>query len=345
MTTQKKQRFLTSRILLILIVIAAAFIAAFLGQVLITELSLSPSLLPENGIIVRTQTNDPASMRKHAQAIADREGSAHVRLFVAQDSTSASKEGWVVSNDGWVMTFAGQTAVEDMKFVRLNSGAFFAIKSSVTDLATGLRFVKIEQQRVQPLTISQRFEEAAFDPLISVSSEGLAASTSVAGWTLQPSANNRFSSDLVHRFPAVMTQSTVASALYNTNEELVCLLRPNDAASFGSCIPAEQIRISLDQVLRTATIVRPSLGVTYQDLAYTPAMSADQSAGASVVTVAGAASKAGLRVGDVITAVDGTPLSERLTLSEVVLRSKKGDKLELTVSRRNQPLSISVTLE
>ncbi len=332
LSSHKKQRILTSRFLLVIIVIAAAFLAAFLGQVFITELSFSPSLLPENGIIVRTQTNDPATMRKHAQAIVNRDGAGHVQLYATQDIASAHKEGWVVSNDGWIMTF--QEGPDAFHFVRLNSGTFYPIKSSVLDQATGLRFVKIDQTRLQPLTIAQRFEEEAFDPLISVSADGLASSATVVGWKLQSMANGRFSSEQVNRFPVITVANTVDAAYYNTNEELVCLLLPREAASLGNCLVAEQIRLAMDQVLRSGSISRAALGVTYQELN-----------GAVVVSATGAAAKAGVRIGDVVTAVDGTPLGERLTLSEAVLRAKSGDKIELTISRRDQPLSISVTLE
>lgn len=56
------------------------------------------------------------------------------------------------------------------------------------------------------------------------------------------------------------------------------------------------------------------------------------------------AATAGLQVGDVITAVAGTKIDANNTLSSLVQAHKPGDKIDLSVTRGSQDLTITVTL-
>jgi S1-C subfamily serine protease len=56
------------------------------------------------------------------------------------------------------------------------------------------------------------------------------------------------------------------------------------------------------------------------------------------------AAQAGLQVGDVITAIDGTNIDQNHTLASLIQAKKPGDTVKLSVTRGNQNLSISVTL-
>ena len=62
------------------------------------------------------------------------------------------------------------------------------------------------------------------------------------------------------------------------------------------------------------------------------------------VTEDSPADRAGLRVGDIITAVDSEPLSEDVSLSELIRAHEPGDEVELTVQRAGRERTITVTL-
>lgn len=57
-----------------------------------------------------------------------------------------------------------------------------------------------------------------------------------------------------------------------------------------------------------------------------------------------AADKAGLKAGDVITAVGGTNIDASHTFQSLLQAHKPGDKLDLSVNRAGQPMTVSVTL-
>ncbi len=56
------------------------------------------------------------------------------------------------------------------------------------------------------------------------------------------------------------------------------------------------------------------------------------------------AAKAGLQVGDVITAIGGTQIDQTHSLSDLVQTKKPGDSVALSVTRGGQSLTINVTL-
>lgn len=58
----------------------------------------------------------------------------------------------------------------------------------------------------------------------------------------------------------------------------------------------------------------------------------------------GPAAKAGLKIGDVITRFDGTAVSSTKKVREMLLKYKPGDKVEVTVQRGSDTLTMTITL-
>jgi membrane-associated protease RseP (regulator of RpoE activity) len=62
------------------------------------------------------------------------------------------------------------------------------------------------------------------------------------------------------------------------------------------------------------------------------------------VEASSAAAQAGLQTGDVITAISGTPIDQNHQIADVIKAHKPGDKVDLTVTRGAQTLTLNVTL-
>ncbi len=57
-----------------------------------------------------------------------------------------------------------------------------------------------------------------------------------------------------------------------------------------------------------------------------------------------AGAQAGLQVGDIITAISGTPIDQNHQIADLIKTHKPGDKVDLTVTRGTQTLTLNVTL-
>jgi len=107
------------------------------------------------------------------------------------------------------------------------------------------------------------------------------------------------------------------------------------------------VKAVLDQLVTKGKVVRGWLGVKVQDL--TPAM-ADKfgvAAGALVADViAGSpAETAGLKSGDVITAVDTKPVKSAADLVRIISSSPAGATVDLTIVRSKRTIHLQVTLQ
>lgn len=107
----------------------------------------------------------------------------------------------------------------------------------------------------------------------------------------------------------------------------------------GFAIPIEQVRVTADQILRTGEARYPVIGATVQT-------SRGTSEGARVEEVMAdtPAERGGLEEGDVIVAVDGERVTDGIALIVSIRTHQPGEKIEFTVRREGDEITINVTL-
>jgi putative serine protease PepD len=117
------------------------------------------------------------------------------------------------------------------------------------------------------------------------------------------------------------------------------------AAGIGFAIPSDTVTSIAGQLIATGKVAssgRASLGITAQ----TVADAAGQPAGVGVVAVTpgGAAARAGIAVGDIITALVGQPTTSLAALQSVLAAHKPGDRVQARISRDGTTSTVTVTL-
>lgn len=350
-----KKTFLSSRVLLILLIIFAAFLAAFLGQVAINLLTVSPSLLPEQRLIISRSQDVYALLHNLAQDVAARESDGFVQLYTQLIDNVAAPvaQGLIITNDGWMLTVAAPDNTR-WQWARLESGELLPITKIVQDPATPLLFVKTEGTNLQPVTLADRLGAETWGPKLTL---GYGRETSIVVLKEPVSLKTGYvSSDQINRFYQVSGGGSAGQALYSEKGEILGLLAQAQGSLF--MIDVQQIRLAMDQVLRSGVIRRPSLGVQYIDLAsraFSQAINPGVNAGAlltnavqaaqpTVLPVSSLAYKSGLRLQDVIVSINGTPVNHTRGLSDLILAAKPGDTVELGVLRNGKTVTLDVAL-
>lgn len=118
------------------------------------------------------------------------------------------------------------------------------------------------------------------------------------------------------------------------------------APGIGFAIPSNTVRRIADQLVKDGKVTstgRPALGVTVSTLAGP----GGQGTGVTVsaVTAGGPAATAGIRVGDVITAVGGTTVTDTQELQDALVAHQPGQQVAVTVTRSGGGSdTVSVTL-
>ncbi|MEV5142975.1 trypsin-like peptidase domain-containing protein [Streptomyces sp. NPDC052727] len=117
------------------------------------------------------------------------------------------------------------------------------------------------------------------------------------------------------------------------------------APGIGFAIPASMVRTVADQIVREGKVVesgRAALDIT----ARTVVDDRYQPSGVAVVTVraGGAADRAGLRAGDIITGLGDRPVTTITSLAEALADDKPGQRTTVTYQRDGTEKTVEVTL-
>ena len=142
-------------------------------------------------------------------------------------------------------------------------------------------------------------------------------------------------------------------ALVNLRGELVgintAILAPAGGnVGIGFAIPTEMAENVMHQLIEHGEVRRGMLGVTIQDL--TPelaeAFGVDRQRGVVITQVVedSAAEKAGLKSGDVVTAVDGRPVNRAADLRNKVGMAPVGEKVTLSILRDGKKKDVTATI-
>lgn len=107
----------------------------------------------------------------------------------------------------------------------------------------------------------------------------------------------------------------------------------------GFAIGSDQVKYVADQLIATGKAEHPQLGITAGDVTET----GQQGAVVGQVTPGSAAEKAGLRADDVITSVNGLPVSGSESLVALVRASQVGQPMTLTVIRNGSEEKVEAT--
>jgi serine protease Do len=120
-------------------------------------------------------------------------------------------------------------------------------------------------------------------------------------------------------------------------------------SGMGFAIPTQIVQPTVDTLIRDGKVTHGFIGIQIADVTPDNAKFFDmkKAEGALVSDVQPDApgAKAGLRSGDVITELDGKPVSDAGQLQMIVGQKRPGDTIHLQVVRDSKPMSVAVTLD
>ncbi len=115
----------------------------------------------------------------------------------------------------------------------------------------------------------------------------------------------------------------------------------------GFAIPASVVSYVVPQLVENGEVERGFLGVSFNAVPSTLAQALAAPRGAAQVTMVipdGGAEKAGIRVGDIITAVDGRELRDPNQLRSIVGNLAPGSEVQLSLIRDDESLTVTARL-
>jgi serine protease Do/serine protease DegQ len=142
-------------------------------------------------------------------------------------------------------------------------------------------------------------------------------------------------------------------ALVNLRGELIGInteiISSNGAnIGIGFAIPVNMARTVMDQLIKYGAVKRGQLGVSMYtvtpDIAHSLGLADAVGALVSQVVEGSPADKAGLRVGDVITSVNGQPVKSNSELRNAIGLLRVGDRMDIGLVRDGKPMRVTAVI-
>lgn len=269
--------------------------------------------------------------------------------------------GFILTKNGLIVT--NKHVVEDTtaKYrVIIGENNVVEVKQIYRDPLNDLAILKVDRNDLTPVKLGNSDEIKVGSTVIAIGTAlGQFRSTVtvgvISGVGRGITAGNSVSGieklDNVIQTDAAINLGNSGGPLFNSLGEVIGVNVAVSAAgqNIGFALPINLVKESVDIFNTTGEFDRPYLGVGYREISKQTAALNNVPAGSYVseVTVGSPAEKAQIKVGDIVTEVDGTKLVDEKSTSLTTLINKKkiGEITEIKIWRNGTESTIRVMLE
>jgi putative serine protease PepD len=264
-------------------------------------------------------------------------------------SSQAQGSGFVYDTAGHIVTNQhvadGATSIR----VRFANGKSYNATVVGTDASTDLAVLKVDAPTsvLHPLSLGDSTQLEVGDGVVAIGSpfglEETVTTGIVSALHRQMTSPNNFTIANSIQTDAAINHGNSGGPLLNMQGQLIGVNAQIESDSGGNdgvgfAIPSSTVRSVVSQILATGTAKHAYLGVALDDSSSPLGARIDQ------VTTDTPAADAGLRVGDVVTAVGDKSISTGDGLRAAVEARSPGDKLDLTIVRNGNTEHVTVKL-
>lgn len=262
--------------------------------------------------------------------------------------------GVIVSPSGYILTNNHVIEGADNIEVSLNDQRKARARIVGVDPETDLAVLKIELDRLPVIVLGNSDELEIGDQVLAIGNPFGVGQTVTSG-IVSALGRNQLGINVFENFiqtDAAINPGNSGGALVDIQGRLLGIntaiySRSGGSMGIGFAIPVSTARQVLDSIVREGQVIRGWIGVEPQELNTELAETFNVRARTGVIITGvlqnGPAAQAGVRPGDVITAVGGQPVRSVTELLGAVAALKPGVPSQLTVQRRDGEKELTVT--
>ena len=283
----------------------------------------------------------------------------------SQQVQVGSGSGIILTSDGYIVTCKHVVDSAETVKVILNDDKEYDAKLIGSDARSDLAVLKIEATGLSPATLGDSDMLTVGEDVIAIGNplgelRGTATSGIVSALSREVTVENMTMSLI--QTDAAISPGNSGGGLFNASGSLIGIVNAKanstDAEGLGFAIPVSSVKTIISNLIDHGYVLgRAYLGVYTQDVTLSSGSSDWSnglfggyfgSSGTTCVQIAqivsgSAAEQAGLKVGDLILAVNDTQISSNSALASVIAGFNAGDSATLTIQRDGKQQDISVT--
>ncbi|MBN2482229.1 MAG: Do family serine endopeptidase [Bacteroidales bacterium] len=275
-----------------------------------------------------------------------------------QRNVEAYGSGVIISENGYIVT--NNHVIENSQNITvvLYDKREFTAELVGTDPSTDLALLKIQADDLHFIPFGNSDAVKVGEWVLAVGNPYNIVSTVTAGIVSAKSRNVEINNEDLAIESFIQTDAAVNSgnsggALVNLRGEMIGITSAIITPSGGNvgisfAIPASIVEKVVKDLIEFGTVQRAMMGVTIREINANLAReyNLDNMEGVyiSEVNTGSAAEEAGIRTGDVVTAINDNKVNSPSELQEMVGRFRPGDKITVTAKRNNKTQQFSVVL-
>ncbi|MEV6284356.1 trypsin-like peptidase domain-containing protein [Kribbella sp. NPDC051770] len=279
-----------------------------------------------------------------------------VKIAFTTSQGSGTGSGIVISKDGLIVTnnhvVAGAGQGGRLSVI-LNDGRTVSATVVGTDPLTDLAVIRADAKDLTPAVLGKSGDLGVGQGVVAIGSPfGLDATVTsgIVSALNRPVTSGGEEQDSTTVFPAIQTDAAInpgnsGGALIDLAGQVVGINSAIKTAGgsgqseggnigLGFAIPIDQAKPIIDELVAKGKATHARLGVTVGDAQSSDGLT--QGATLGEVTSGGAADKAGLKSGDVVTAIDGKAIASGDALVAAVRSHRPDDEVTITYNRSGQ---------
>jgi putative serine protease PepD len=267
--------------------------------------------------------------------------------FGGSETQQAQGSGFVYDSDGHIVT--NEHVVDGSSSVSVKFWNSATYKATVvgTDASTDLAVLKVDapSSLLHPLTLGDSSKVAVGDGVVAIGSpfglEETVTSGIVSALHRSMNAPNNFTINDSIQTDAAINHGNSGGPLLDMHGRVIGVNSQIESDSGGSdgvgfAIPSNTVRSIASQLISSGNVEHAYLGVAVRAV----------SGGVQLAQVRSGtpAARAGLRAGDVVTAIDGKKVTTTAQLQAAIDAKQPGDTVRLTYRRNAKSKTVQVTL-
>ncbi len=270
--------------------------------------------------------------------------------------------GVILTADGYIVTNNHVVQDADELTVKLNDNREFKARIIGLDKTTDLALIKIEAKDLPAITVANSDDLKLGEWVLAIGNPFSLTSTVTAGIVSAKARSLGATPGSIESFiqtDAAINPGNSGGALVNARGELVGInamlySQTGSYSGYGFAIPTSIMNKVVDDLRQYGTVQRALLGISGQDVSTyidaekekgrEPDLGTVNGIYVAEVSADGAAAAAGLKQGDVITAIDGKTIEKFGQLQELLVNHRPGDKVSVTYLRDKKKHTVQITL-